>query len=182
MQYNLKNIELPENWVSQYNLPASFNVGGTSDPTLLILGAGFLSRYGPMLIDTHQGLNLSVSRISNSYLVSGYYQGSDSREISNFRVNFGGLSKLDREFLQSNIVPTPHPARQDHCTGCRITKCLSCEADQYNLDPLTRIENELILKSITFKDSKFSTELPFNQHITQLPCYFKEAIAVMGNF
>ena len=63
-----------------------------------------------------------------------------------------------------------------------MTKCLSCEADQYNLDPLTRIENEVLFKSITFKDSKFSTELPFNQHITQLPNYYKEAVAVMCNF
>ena len=125
---------------------------------------------------------MSVSRISNAYLISGYYQGAENRDVSNYRVNFGGLSRLDRNFLESNILPTPHPARQEHCTGCRMTKCLSCEADPYNLDPLTRIENELLFKSITFRDSKFSTELPFNQHITQLPNYYKEAVAVMCNF
>ena len=51
MQYNLKQIELPETWVSQYDLPPSFSVGGTSDPTLLILGAGFLSRYYKFIFD-----------------------------------------------------------------------------------------------------------------------------------
>ena len=105
MQYNLKQIELPETWISQYDLPPSFSVGGTSDPTLLILGAGFFSRYGPLQVDSYEGLNLSVSRITNSYLISGYYKGSDFKDISNFRVNFGGLSKMDRDFLQSNILP-----------------------------------------------------------------------------
>ena len=76
------------------------------------------------------------------------------------------MSWVDREFLYNYIVPYPHPARSDHCTGCRMQKCMACEADQFNLDPLIKLENEIIFKNISFNIKSFTTELLFNQNKT----------------
>ena len=182
LKYHIENVRLPDQWVSQYNLPASFRVGGGTEPTLLILGVGFLAKYGPVQVDTYRGLTLSVSRITNNFLVSGIYTGSEVQDVACHKISFGGLSRVDREFLYQNIVPEPHPLKSEFCTGCKMLRCAACEADQFNLDPLVKLENQIIFKSISFTGKNYTTELPFKDLITQLPCYYREAVNVFERF
>ena len=63
-----------------------------------------------------------------------------------------------------------------------MLRCAACEADQFNLDPVIKLENQIIFKSISFSGKNFTTELPFKDLITQLPGYYWKAVNVFERY
>ena len=111
-----------------------------------IFGISFLSQMGPIKLSNWEGLVLSVSQLTGEYILSGSCkQLSKGRGITCNRTSFGGLSKLDQDFFQQNLLAEPHPMREENCQRCRMQECDDCSPDPFNMTPQICVENQLII-------------------------------------
>ena len=176
-----KQVQIPQEWIHYYGLPAVMGTPGGR--TEILLGLDY-SEWHPQLIASYGKLMLFQSKFTGDYIIAGYDPSMVNAPVgisayAGKVTQLSSFSKADQDWI-ATMCPADFVARSNLCKECSMKECQGCK-DELLKSPMTRFqESELrdCLKFQWFDKDKISEQvgkwivsMKYNELIKELPSY-----------
>ena len=170
------HFNVPDDWVERYGIKKfATSAAGLN---MCIVGKDNVHLF-PKEIEVKPGIQLSRSRLTGRYIISGRATSKEGPEIAkNINMvcfqNRAVIQEKDEILFADRIVESP----LKRCISC--TNCLQCKKEIRPDEARQRAQTDIIKKNISFDESNgYTAVYPKNSHLKDVPSNSESVLRMM---